>query len=54
MVNTGIPKHCTTSPSTINEASSLTINHEAALDLDSTNVFEGRLSPVSSNRKIGG
>ncbi|KAF7507583.1 hypothetical protein GJ744_010253 [Endocarpon pusillum] len=41
MVNTGIPKNCTTSPSSFTETPSLTINHEAALDLDSSNAFEG-------------
>ena len=41
MVNIGIPKDYTTSPSSFNGTPSLTINREAALDLDSSNAFEG-------------
>ncbi|KAL9110735.1 MAG: hypothetical protein Q9227_004727 [Pyrenula ochraceoflavens] len=41
MVNTGIPKHYTTSPSSFSGTPSLTINREAALDVDSSNAFEG-------------
>ena len=45
MVNIGIPHNYTFSPSSINNASgatpSLTINHGAALDLDSSSAFEG-------------
>ena len=41
MVNTGIPKHYTTSPSSFSGTPSLTINHGAAFDLDSSNAFEG-------------
>ena len=41
MVNIGIPKNYTTSPSSFSGTPSLTINREAALDLDSSNAFEG-------------
>ncbi|EXJ60567.1 adenosylmethionine decarboxylase [Cladophialophora yegresii CBS 114405] len=41
MVNIGIPKNYTTSPSSFSHTPSLTINHEVALDLDSSNAFEG-------------
>ncbi|KAK2792664.1 hypothetical protein FQN50_010038 [Emmonsiellopsis sp. PD_5] len=41
MINSGIPKNYTASPSSFVGASSLTINHEATLDLDSSNAFEG-------------
>ncbi|KAL8831466.1 MAG: hypothetical protein Q9170_005281 [Blastenia crenularia] len=41
MVNTEIPKHCTTSPSSFSTTPLLTINREATIDLDSTNSFEG-------------
>ncbi|KAL8999744.1 MAG: hypothetical protein Q9188_005814 [Gyalolechia gomerana] len=41
MVNTEIPKHCTTSPSSFSGTPLLTINREATIDLDSTNTFEG-------------
>ncbi|OAX85091.1 S-adenosylmethionine decarboxylase proenzyme [Emergomyces africanus] len=41
MMNIDIPKNCTTSPSSFVGTSSLTINHEATLDLDSSNAFEG-------------
>ncbi|RMZ77225.1 hypothetical protein DV738_g4545, partial [Chaetothyriales sp. CBS 135597] len=41
MVNIGIPKHYTASPSSFSGTPSLTINHEATLDLDSSNAFEG-------------
>ncbi|KAI4144869.1 MAG: hypothetical protein L6R39_004010 [Caloplaca ligustica] len=41
MVNTEIPKHYTTSPSSISGTPLLTINREATIDLDSTNTFEG-------------
>lgn len=41
MVNTEIPKHCTTSPSSFSGTPLLTINREATIDLDSTNSFEG-------------
>jgi len=41
MVNIEIPKHYTASPSSYNATPHLTINREVALDLDSTNVFEG-------------
>ena len=44
MVNTGIPKNYATSPSSFNATPSLTINHEAARDLDSNNAFEGKSS----------
>ncbi|EZF28215.1 hypothetical protein H101_08103, partial [Trichophyton interdigitale H6] len=40
MVYAGIPNHYTGSPSSY-VAPSLTINHEATVDLDSTNAFEG-------------
>ncbi|EGC47064.1 S-adenosylmethionine decarboxylase proenzyme [Histoplasma capsulatum var. duboisii H88] len=41
MVNIEIPKNYTASPSSFMGTSSLTINHEATLDLDSSNAFEG-------------
>lgn len=41
MVNTEIPKHCTTSPSSFSGTPLLTINREATIDLDSSNSFEG-------------
>ena len=41
MVTTEIPKHYTASPSSLNGTPHLTINREIALDLDSTNAFEG-------------
>ena len=41
MVNIGIPQHYTVSPSSFSHTPSLKINHEAALDLDSSNAFEG-------------
>ena len=44
MVNIEIPKHYTTSPSSYNGTPHLTINHDATIDLDSTNSFEGRLN----------
>lgn len=42
MVNTEIPKHYTFSPSSYTGTPHLTINHDATVDLDSTNAFEGR------------
>lgn len=42
MVYAGIPNHYTGSPSSY-VAPSLTINHEATVDLDSTNAFEGEI-----------
>ncbi|PGG95472.1 S-adenosylmethionine decarboxylase proenzyme [Helicocarpus griseus UAMH5409] len=41
MVNIEIPKNYTASPSSFVGKSSLTINHEATLDLDSSTAFEG-------------
>ncbi|CRG87338.1 S-adenosylmethionine decarboxylase [Talaromyces islandicus] len=41
MVYMGIPKNYTTSPSSHIGTPSLTINHEAVVDLDSSNAFEG-------------
>ncbi|KAI9369904.1 S-adenosylmethionine decarboxylase [Aspergillus egyptiacus] len=41
MVSLSIPKHYTGSPSSFAPTPSLTINHEATQDLDSTNAFEG-------------
>ncbi|KAJ6022122.1 hypothetical protein N7540_007626 [Penicillium herquei] len=41
MVCVGIPKNYTQSPSSYGGTPALTINHEAAQDLDSTNAFEG-------------
>lgn len=43
MVNIGIPKNYTASPSDLHGASltSRSINHEAITDLDSSNAFEG-------------
>lgn len=41
MVNIGIPKHYTASPSSFTQTPSLKINHAATLDLDSSNAFEG-------------
>ncbi|KAK5071497.1 spermidine resistance protein [Lithohypha guttulata] len=41
MVNIGIPKNYTVSPSSFTQTPSLIINHEAAVDLDSSNAFEG-------------
>jgi S-adenosylmethionine decarboxylase len=48
MVYIGIPQNYTTSPSSFVGTPSLTINHEATVDLDSTNAFEGSCCfPVS-------
>ncbi|KAI4213099.1 MAG: hypothetical protein LQ351_004253 [Letrouitia transgressa] len=41
MVNIEIPRHCTISPSSFGGTPNLTINHDATVDLDSTNAFEG-------------
>ena len=41
MVNIGIPRNYTASPSSFAQTPSLRINHEAAQDLDSSNAFEG-------------
>ncbi|KAL8677023.1 MAG: hypothetical protein Q9186_006512 [Xanthomendoza sp. 1 TL-2023] len=41
MVNTDIPNNYTASPSSFSGTPLLTINHEATVDLDSTNSFEG-------------
>ena len=41
MVHIGIPKHYTASPSSLSHTPSLTINRDVALDLDSSNAFEG-------------
>jgi S-adenosylmethionine decarboxylase len=41
MVDIGIPQHYTASPSSHFGTPSLTINKDAAIDLDSTNAFEG-------------
>lgn len=41
MVNIGIPKNYTVSPSSFTQTPSLRINHEATLDLDSSTAFEG-------------
>ncbi|KIV93034.1 S-adenosylmethionine decarboxylase proenzyme [Exophiala mesophila] len=41
MVHIGIPPHYTASPSSWSHTPSLTINHDAAVDLDSSNAFEG-------------
>ncbi|KAL8745048.1 MAG: hypothetical protein Q9190_002776 [Brigantiaea leucoxantha] len=41
MVNIEVPKRCTLSPSSISGTPSVTINHDATIDLDSTNAFEG-------------
>lgn len=41
MVNFEIPKHYTTSPSSLIGTPHLTINKDATVDLDSTNSFEG-------------
>lgn len=41
MVDIGIPKKYNATPSSFNATPSLTINHEATLDLDSSNAFEG-------------
>ncbi|KLJ11588.1 S-adenosylmethionine decarboxylase [Blastomyces silverae] len=41
MMNIEIPKNYTASPSSFMGTSSLTINHEATLDLDSSTAFEG-------------
>ncbi|KAL8784979.1 MAG: hypothetical protein Q9213_003640 [Squamulea squamosa] len=41
MVSTGIPSNCTTYSSSFSGTPLLTINHEATIDLDSTNSFEG-------------
>jgi S-adenosylmethionine decarboxylase len=48
MVYIGIPQNYTTSPSSFIGTPSLTINHEAVVDLDSSNAFEGRLHCVLS------
>jgi len=42
MVNLGIPSSYTFSPS--DGTPHLTINHEATVDLDSSNAFEGKAS----------
>ena len=44
MVNTEIPKHYTASPSSYSGTPHLTINRDAAVDLDSSNAFEGDVS----------
>lgn len=41
MVNIGIPKNYTASPSSFSQTPSLRINHAATVDLDSSNAFEG-------------
>ena len=41
MVNTEIPKNYTASPSSFSGTPHLTINRDIALDLDSSNAFEG-------------
>lgn len=41
MVDTGIPKNYTASPSSFSGTPHLTINRDVTIDLDSTNVFEG-------------
>ncbi|KAL9127774.1 MAG: hypothetical protein Q9217_003404 [Psora testacea] len=41
MVNTEIPKNYTASPSSYGGTPHLTINHDATVDLDSSNAFEG-------------
>ncbi|KEF63626.1 adenosylmethionine decarboxylase [Exophiala aquamarina CBS 119918] len=41
MVHIGIPQNYTASPSSLSHTPSLTINREVALDLDSSNAFEG-------------
>ena len=41
MVNTGIPKNYTASPSSFSGTPHLTINRDVTIDLDSTNAFEG-------------
>lgn len=43
MVNTEIPKNYTASPSSFSGTPHLTINRDVALDLDSSNAFEGML-----------
>lgn len=50
MVYIGIPKNYTASPSSFAGTPSLTINYEATQDLDSTNAFEGLLTPVTCVR----
>ena len=44
MISSEIPKNYTLSPSSFSGTPKLTINHDVAADLDSTNVFEGALS----------
>lgn len=41
MVNTEVPKHYTTSPSSFSGTPHLTINRDVTVDFDSTNAFEG-------------
>ena len=41
MINTEIPKHYTSSPSSLTGTPHLKINRDAALDLDTSNAFEG-------------
>ena len=48
MVNTEIPKNYTISPSSVTGTPYLTINHGAAIDLDSSNSFEGKLYSMDS------
>lgn len=43
MVNTEIPKNYTASPSSFSGTPHLTINRDVAVDLDSSNAFEGML-----------
>ena len=45
MVNTEIPNHFALSPSAYSGTPQLTINHDATLNLDSSNAFEGTSSP---------
>jgi S-adenosylmethionine decarboxylase len=46
MLQIPIPKHYTESPSSYAGTPQVTINHEATVDLDSTNAFEGKHVPI--------
>ena len=44
MINSEIPKNYTLNPSSFSGTPQLTINHDVAAELDSTNAFEGTMS----------
>ena len=49
MISSEIPKNYTLNPSSFSGTPQLTINHDVAADLDSTNAFEGALSFAESH-----